>query len=168
MVGHGSKFDRKKEAAVAALLTQRNIEEAARVAGIGTQTLYRWLKVPEFQEAYREARRAAVSQSDARMQQFSSAAATTLFKIMVDPNAPASARVRAADSIQDRAHKAIENEDKEVRFAAQEQAANLPKKKRFSGSMTELLQMYWEMTRGEDVSGNDEASAEPRPRPVPG
>jgi hypothetical protein len=60
MVGHGSKFDRKKEAAVAALLTQRNIEEAARVAGIGTQTLYRWLKVPEFQEAYREVRRASL------------------------------------------------------------------------------------------------------------
>ena len=44
MKGHGSKFGRKKEAAIAALLTQRNIEEAARVAGIGTQTLHRWLR----------------------------------------------------------------------------------------------------------------------------
>ena len=168
MVGHGSKFELKKEEAIAALLTQRNIEKAARVTGIGTQTLLRWMKKPEFEAAYRKARRAAVSQSHARLHQASSAAVTTLLKIMVDPKARASARVRAADSIQDRAHKAIENEDKEVRFAAQEQAANLPKKKRFSGSMTELLQMYWEMTRGEDVSGNDEASAEPRPRPVPG
>ena len=31
MTGHGSKFGRKKEEAIAALLTQRNIEEAARV-----------------------------------------------------------------------------------------------------------------------------------------
>jgi len=45
--GHGSKFGRKKEDAIAALLTQRNVEEAARVAGIGTRTLIRWLKIPE-------------------------------------------------------------------------------------------------------------------------
>ena len=30
MKGHGTKFGRKKEEAIAALLTQRNIEEAAR------------------------------------------------------------------------------------------------------------------------------------------
>jgi hypothetical protein len=58
MVGHGSKFSRKMEEAVAALVTQRNVEEAARTAGIGTQTLLRWQKIPEFQKAYREARRA--------------------------------------------------------------------------------------------------------------
>ena len=80
MVGHGSKFDRKKEEAIAALLTQRSIEEAAKVAGIGTQTMYRWLKIPEFQAAYLEARRAAFSQTNARLQQASSAAVSTLLK----------------------------------------------------------------------------------------
>jgi transposase-like protein len=74
MVGHGSKFSRKKEEAIAALLTQRNVEEAARTAGIGTQTLYRWMKEPEFQTAYREAKRAAFGQALARLQQGSSAA----------------------------------------------------------------------------------------------
>ena len=59
MAGPGSKFTRKKEEAIAALLTQRNVEEAARAAGVGTQTLLRWLKLPEFQADYREARRAA-------------------------------------------------------------------------------------------------------------
>ncbi|HMJ22731.1 MAG TPA: hypothetical protein VK513_12515, partial [Terriglobales bacterium] len=78
MVGHGAKFGRKKEEAIAALLTQRNIEEAARTAGIGTQTLLRLLKVPEFAIAYREARRAAFGQSIARLQQASSAAVSTL------------------------------------------------------------------------------------------
>ncbi len=123
MVGHGSKFGRKKEEAIAGLLTQRNIEEAARTAGIGMQTLIRWLKIPEFQTAYREARRAAVSQSNARMQQASSAAVSTLLKIMVDTSAPAAARVRAADRILDRARQAIEIDDIEVRLAALEQAA---------------------------------------------
>lgn len=98
------------------------MEEAARVAGIGTQTLIRWLKRPEFQTAYREARRAAVSQSNARLQQASGAAVSTLLKIMVDPGAPASARVRAADRILERAKQGIQEEDVEVRLAALEQA----------------------------------------------
>ena len=123
MAGHGSKFGRKKEEAIAALLTQRNMEEAARMAGIGKRTLIRWLKLPEFQAAYREARRAAVSQSNARLQQASSAAVSTLLKIMVDVSAPASARVRAADRILERAKQGLENEDIEVRVAALEQAA---------------------------------------------
>jgi transposase-like protein len=123
MVGHGAKFGRKKEEAIAALLTQRNIEEAARTAGIGTQTMLRWLKVPEFETAYREARRAAFGQSIARLQQASSAAVSTLLKIMIDPNSPASTRVRAADSILDHAAKAIEIEDIEVRVSQLEAAA---------------------------------------------
>jgi hypothetical protein len=127
MVGHGTKFGRKKEAAVAALLTQRNIEEAARAAGIGKQTLIRWLKVPEFQAAYREARRAVVSQANARLQQASSAAVSTLVKIMVDPSAPASARVRAADRILERGKQGLETEDIEVRLTALEQTAVVSK-----------------------------------------
>ena len=81
MVGPGSKFTRKKEEAIAALLTQRNVEEAARAIGIGAQTMLRWLKVPEFQKAYRDARRDAFSQSIARLQQASGAAVSTLLKV---------------------------------------------------------------------------------------
>ena len=90
---------RKQEDAIAALLTQRNIEEAAHSAGIGTRTLLRWLKVPEFQTAYRQARREAFGQAVARLQQGTSAAATTLLKTMIDPATPASVRVRAAEAI---------------------------------------------------------------------
>ena len=78
--------------------------------------------MPEFQAAYREARRATFSQSIARLQQASSAAATTLLKIMLDPAAPASTRVRAADSVLDHAKQAIEIEDIEARVAALEAA----------------------------------------------
>ena len=134
MVSPGSKFTRKKEEAIAALLTQRNVEEAARAAGIGTQTLLRWLKVPEFQTAYREARRAAFSQSIARLQQASSAAATTLRKIMLDPASPASTRVRAADSVLDHAKQAIEIEDVEARVAELERAAEKSRDGRRFGS----------------------------------
>jgi hypothetical protein len=127
MATPGAKFTRKKEEAIAALLTQRNIEEAAKSVGIGVQTMLRWLKMPEFEKSYREARRAAFGQSIARLQQASSAAVATLLKIMVDTNAPASTRVRAADSVLDHAKHAIEIEDVEVRVAALEQAAELTK-----------------------------------------
>jgi hypothetical protein len=39
MKGHGSKFGRKKEEAIAALLTNRNIEEAACAIGVEPNTL---------------------------------------------------------------------------------------------------------------------------------
>jgi transposase-like protein len=67
MKGHGAKYERKKEEAIVALLTQKNIEEAARSIGIGSATLLRWLKDPDFDAAYREARRAAFRQSVARL-----------------------------------------------------------------------------------------------------
>jgi transposase-like protein len=124
MKGHGTKFSRKKDEAIAALLTQRNIEEAARSIGIAPNTLLRWMKEPEFDAAYREAKRAAFGQSIARLQQGTSAAATTLLKIMIDPAAPASVRVRAADSIFNHAAKAIEIEEIEARVTALEQAAS--------------------------------------------
>jgi len=128
MAGHGSKFGRKKEEAIAALLTQRNIEEAAKVAGIGTNTLLRWLKVPEFQTAYREARRDAFRQAIARLQQGTSAAATTLLKTMIDGATPASVKVRAAEAIFSHAAKAIEIEDIEARVTALEAAAEATKR----------------------------------------
>ena len=59
MKGHGSKFEQKKEEAIVALLTQRNIEEAVKSIGVASNTLLRWMKEPEFDAAYREARRAA-------------------------------------------------------------------------------------------------------------
>jgi hypothetical protein len=129
MAGHGEKFGRKQEEAIAALLTQRNVEEAARAAGIGARALFRWLKLPEFQNAYRQARREAFGQAVARLQQRTSAAATTLLKIMIDPGTPASVRVRTADSIFNHATKAIEIEDIQARRSELERAAEESKKR---------------------------------------
>ena len=80
------------------------------------------MKDREFDAAYRDAKRAAFSQSIARMHQMSSAAVSTLGKIMVDPNTPASTRVRAADTILNHTSKAIETEDIVARLAALEEA----------------------------------------------
>jgi transposase-like protein len=130
MKGHGTKFGRKKEEAIAALLTQRNIEEAARSIGVAPNTLLNWLKLPEFEAAYREARKAAYRQAVARLQQGTSAAATTLLKTLIDPGTPASVKVRAAEAIFNHAAKAIEIEDIDARVAALEEAAPQANQKR--------------------------------------
>jgi len=122
MAARNSSLERKQEEAIAALLTQRNMEEAAKTVGVASRTLIRWMKIPEFQRAYREARRAAFQQSIARLQQGTSAAATTLIKLLVDPATPASVKARVADSIFNHAAKAIEIEDIEARVAALEQS----------------------------------------------
>ncbi len=124
MIGPGSKFTRKMEEAIGALLTQRNVEEAARATGIGPATLLRWLKVPEFQDAYREARRGVFQQTVARLQQGTSTAATALLEIIVDVDAPPSVRVRAAEVVLSHSARALELEDLESRVSALETAKN--------------------------------------------
>lgn len=127
MVGHGSKFGRKKEAAIVALLSQRNIEEAAKSIGVVPNTMMRWMKEADFDAAYREARRLAFGQSISRLQQASTAAVTTILKLMVDQNVPSSTCLRAADIVLDRTAKAIEIEDVEARVSELERAAAVAK-----------------------------------------
>jgi hypothetical protein len=113
----------KKEKAILALLSSRTVEEAAGVAGVDARTLHRWLKEPAFLVSFREAKRAAFSQAIARLHQMTSAAVTTLGKVMVDPTTPASTKVRAADTILNHTKKAVELEDVEARLAELERAA---------------------------------------------
>ena len=123
MTGHGAKFGRKMEAAVAALLTHRNTEEAAKAIGVAPKTLVRWQQIPEFQAALRKARKDAYGNCIGRLQQGSSAAVSTLLKVMLDPSTPASTKVRAAESVLNHSEKAIELEDIEARLAELERNA---------------------------------------------
>ena len=126
MAGFEAKLGRRKEEAIVALLSQRTVEEAARACNTPVRTLYRWLQEPEFDAAFRVARRKAYGQAIARLQQGSTAAATTLLKVMLDPNTPASTRVRSAESVLTHAAKAIEIEDIEARVTELERAAETP------------------------------------------
>jgi hypothetical protein len=123
MTPSGAKFGRKMEDAVAALLTQRSIEEAARSVGISTRTMLRWMKEPEFDAAYRAAKRAAYGQAIARLQQAMPLAVQMMLKVLMAPDTPASVRVRAAEVIANHSHKAIEIEDVEARVTALKEAA---------------------------------------------
>jgi hypothetical protein len=70
---------------------------------------------------------AAFAQSIARLHHLSSAAVSTLGKVMLDSTTPPATRVRAADSILDHATKAIEIEDMEARVTDLERAAEQSK-----------------------------------------
>jgi len=129
MKGHGSKFGRKKEAAIAALLAERSQADAARVVGVDLSTLKRWLRLPEFIEEYRRARWDVVEQAYARVQQNTPVAASVLLKLMADPATPASGRIRAALGAFGLAREALEL-DIETRVSALERAAEASKNKR--------------------------------------
>jgi transposase-like protein len=127
MAKQGGKFGRKQEEAIVALLAQPGIDAAARAIGVATRTLLRWHRNAEFRAKYLQARRDVHSQATARLQQATTAAATTMLKLMVDQTVPASVRLRASEAVYDRSIKAIELEDVEARVAALEQAAEQAK-----------------------------------------
>jgi hypothetical protein len=120
MKGHGSQYDRKKEAAISALLTQRSIEDAARSIDVAYSTLRRWMRIPDFDAAYRQARHDVMFQSIARLQQNSGAATTTVLKIMVDLAAPPACRLKAAHDVFEIGLRGIEVEDIAARVSALE------------------------------------------------
>jgi hypothetical protein len=130
MKGHGAKFNRKMEDAIAALLTKRTVEEAAAAVGISVSTLLRWQKDPAFDAPYRQAKRAAFGQAIARLHQLSGIAVSALGKVLVDQATPPSTRVRAADSIINHTMKAVELQDVEARVAELERAAEAAKDSR--------------------------------------
>jgi hypothetical protein len=114
---------RRQERFIVALLENPNVEKAAIAAGVSKTTLYRAMQKPEFEEAYRKARRAATSRCVARAQHSSSAAMGTLLRVMADPGTSASAKVRAADIVLQTAFRGTENEDIVARLEELERGA---------------------------------------------
>ncbi len=110
----------KQEKALVALLGSPTLSSAATTAGIDVRTLHRWLEDEAFATAYRDARRKAVQQSIARLQQASSVAVSVLLGLMEDTTIAASVRLAAASRVLDLAIKAVELEDMDQRLATLE------------------------------------------------
>jgi hypothetical protein len=82
------KLTRKQEQAVLSLLANRSVEDAARACNTPVRTMFRWLKEPNFNAAYRDAKRVAFGQGIARLHHLTSAAVSTLGKVMADSGTP--------------------------------------------------------------------------------
>jgi hypothetical protein len=100
------KSNRKQEALIAALLTEPTHAAAAVKAGISEATLHRWLRLPDFQTAFREARRRIVETAIGRLQQAAGKAVDTLERNLGCGHA--GNEIRAALGVLDHAVKAIE------------------------------------------------------------
>jgi hypothetical protein len=107
MIGHGTQFKRKKDQAIAALLTERTIPDAARVVGVSTKTLKRWIQIPEFENECLAARLERYHQAVGRLEQNSYPASNVILKTMADPNVSASVRLKAAQMVLDLSAEAI-------------------------------------------------------------
>ncbi|MFJ5625578.1 phBC6A51 family helix-turn-helix protein [Peribacillus loiseleuriae] len=105
------KLKLKQEKVIMALLTEPTHSQAAKKAGVGETTLYRWLDDEEFNKAFKDARRKAFSQSISHLQQATASAVETLKDVMENEESPASSRVSAAKTVLEMAFKAYEMED---------------------------------------------------------
>ena len=123
MKGHGEKLTRKQEQAIAALLVEPTIQAAAKVAGVGDATLWRWMQTDDFQAAYRQAKQKVVGHAITQVQQAAGEAVETLRQVMSDPENPASSRVTAAKAVLETALKTVELEDLIARVEKLEQMA---------------------------------------------
>lgn len=117
----GEKLSKKKELAIAAVLKNPTLKDAAREVGISEPTLWRWMQIPAFQAALKEAKKQAVSGAVSKLSQICDEAVKNLRAIMNDKAAPPSARVSAAKTVLDSGLKGIELDDLETRLTALEQ-----------------------------------------------
>jgi hypothetical protein len=76
--GHGEKRTRRREQAVAALLSEPSIKAAAAKVGVNECTLRAWLADPEFKAEFRAAGRAVLSAAVGKLQSLTSEAVTAL------------------------------------------------------------------------------------------
>src|SRR6266496_3274454 len=108
----------KQHKAVAALMSTPTISAAAAAVGVNERTIYTWLDDLAFSTAYRAARREAVQQATARLQQASSKAVDTLV-LLLDSSRP-SIQLGAASKILDLAAAAVDRDDLIARIEALE------------------------------------------------
>jgi len=117
----GEKLSKRRESAIAILLTTSTLVDASKQIGVSYSTLWRWLQEPGFQKALKEAKKQAVSHATSTLSKICHESVLTLQEIMNDKNAPASARVSAAKCVLDSGLRGIELDDLESRLAVIEQ-----------------------------------------------
>ena len=116
----------RQRRAIAALLSERTIEAAAKKAKVGERTLHRWLDSDgEFCAALRQAQEQAIDAAIMQLAGLTGEAVDTLRATMGDKTATASAKVRAADLVLSRLFDLKQLHDFEQRIAALEESLKL-------------------------------------------
>jgi hypothetical protein len=96
-IGHGEKFSRKKEQAMASLLSATTLTEAGKQVGVSEKTLRRWLKDPGFSRELDEAREHLFRHTLYELAQAACNAVKQLTQVMENPYDKK--RVKASDVV---------------------------------------------------------------------
>jgi hypothetical protein len=120
--GNPDELTTRQRKAVACLLSERNALAAAKAAGVGERTLFRWLADPVFRVAVREAEADAIDTASRRLVGLSDTAIDTLAGILTDEETAPALKLRAAQAILDHLLKLRELATVEARLAALEAA----------------------------------------------
>ncbi len=117
----------KQKLAIAALLSERGVKEAAEKAGVGRETLHRWLREPEFSEALKQAELKAIEGATRQLVGLSEQAIEVLRGILDESSifhpAVAGVKVRAAGLVLDKLIALRQLFELEERIAALESGA---------------------------------------------
>lgn len=116
-----SALTSKQEALIAAMLETPKISQAALKAGIPHQTARRWVRLPAFQSAYKAAQRDLFDRALNGLMLKVDRAIETLDTVMGDEEAPAGARLRAAQIILEQAIQVHKMADLEAKYNELEQ-----------------------------------------------
>lgn len=117
---------RFREKAIAALLSESSIEDAATKAGVSKRTLLRWMKDPGFRAEYAEAKADALKMASAILTRNASRAALVLAEVFSskDGKLYQASRVTAAIGNIRLAHEAFQLESLEERVRKLEEQSH--------------------------------------------
>lgn len=120
-----SDLTTKQRAAIASLLEGHTQATAAAAAGVGRQTVNKWLSDPAFSAALREGSDGAIRAASARLATLTEHAIAAIAATMAQPTTPGAAvRLRAADALLGQALKIREHADILERLAILEARVN--------------------------------------------
>jgi len=110
----------KRELMLSALLTNPTVREAALVSGVPEQTLYGWLRKPDFMDEYKQRKRQVVAEASDYLQSQINAATQIITSIMNDTDTPPQVRLNAAKAIVETGYKIVEQAEIITRIEALE------------------------------------------------
>jgi transposase-like protein len=89
----------KQRKAIAALLSSRTIQDAAKAAKVSERTLYRWMNNPDFRAALADAESDAIDQATRRLIDLQDAAIDALKSLLTNKKASPWVKLQAAQMV---------------------------------------------------------------------
>jgi hypothetical protein len=111
---------------ITALLTNHSVAEAAKSAGVGTRSVYRWLEQPEFKKALRQARQEQFATINRSLLSMTKTAINTMNDLMTNQTVSESVRYRVARTVLEGFYNFLQPSDLEERIFLLEENNNVP------------------------------------------